>query len=119
MAANLRKHNFKFGFEEGQFESEASMTRASAAKKSLYEYTKASNVDNFEWRKQQIVRNRNSNIQWGLKREDATAVERIAGKSAQPNAKAVLIGQAGINQNTRYNVEKGGTTRTIDSSRTQ
>lgn len=58
------------------------MTRETAAKKSLYEYTKASNEDNFEWRKQQLVRNRDSNIQWGLKREDATIEERLAGKSA-------------------------------------
>lgn len=92
------------------------MTRATAAKKSLYEYTKASNEDNFEWRKQQIVRNRNSNIQWGLKREDATTVERIAGKSAQPNSKQALN-----NTGSRYNDAGGNEMRnmaTIDSTRT-
>lgn len=86
-AERLRKHNFKFGFqEEGQFDSFAQLNKTAAAKKSLYEYTKATSENNNEWRQQQLNRNRNSNIQWGLKREDATPDERFVGRSILPNA---------------------------------
>ena len=84
-AGKLRQHNFKFGFDKTAPNPET-LHRTAAMKKSLYEYTKASNDTNFEWRNQQIVRNRASNIQWGLKREDAQPNERYAGKSLHLNA---------------------------------
>lgn len=66
-AANLRKHNFKFGFEDPHTSSKDLMLKSEAAKRSLYEYTKNSQQDISQTRKNTEIRNRASNISWGLK----------------------------------------------------
>ena len=43
--ANLRKHNFRFGFEDPHASSKDLALKSEAAKKSLYEYTKNSQQD--------------------------------------------------------------------------
>lgn len=62
--SNLRKHNFKFGFDGAPIVSKET---AVANEKNLYEYTKNSSQDNSMRMIQQKQKNRQSNIQWGLK----------------------------------------------------
>ena len=65
----------------------------SAAKKNLFELTKKSSEIIGDLNKQEVERKRNlsSNIQWGVKAQDATAIERFSGKSAEPNSTAALL----------------------------
>ena len=68
--ASLRKHNFKFGFEDRERMLKDKADSSAAAKKSLYEFTKSSE-HNGAWRKDQMNRHRASHIQWGLNAEVA------------------------------------------------
>ena len=63
----LRKHNFKFGFDDTLASNKDLAMRSEAAKKSLYEYTKNSQQGLEFWRKETELKNRASNITWGLK----------------------------------------------------
>lgn len=73
--ANLRKHNFKFGFDAP---SAINVETATAAERTLYEQTKIQQQDNSQWLIQQKMKNRQSNIQWGLKSKAATSNDRYA-----------------------------------------
>ena len=69
----LRKHNFHFGFDDNQRVAKETAIKSAAAKKSLYEYTKASQDQTSQWRKEQTARNRVSNIKWGGKTDSTQA----------------------------------------------
>ena len=65
--AELRQHNFKFGFDDPSALAKDQALKSEVAKQSLYDYTKSSQADISDWRKKQEIKNRVSNIQWGLK----------------------------------------------------
>ena len=71
MGASLRKHNFHFGFEDRKEFINELAQKSAAAKKNIYEYTKASQETGPQWRREQILKNRVSSIQWGLKSGDS------------------------------------------------
>ena len=60
--SNLRKHNFSFGFEDNKGQIADQAIKSAAAKKNLYEYTKASQENVSQWRQDQLTKNRVSNI---------------------------------------------------------
>ena len=71
--------NFEFGFEDNKRQRDEYALKSAAAKKNLYEYTKASQENVQQWRHDQITKNRVSNIQWGLKGNSAMSKDIDSG----------------------------------------
>jgi len=60
--AELRKHNFSFGFEDAKSLAQERLQRSVANKKDLYEQTKGSQQNNNNWIYEQLRKNRETNI---------------------------------------------------------
>ena len=112
--ASLRKHNFSFGFEDSKKQIDANANQAAVMKKSIYEYTKQSNESIGAWRKEQLAKNRASNIQWGLKAEQAISHDTAYGNGLGKN----MMNQTFTNLRSSTNDMTRGERYTIDSSRT-
>ena len=64
---NLRKHNFAFGFEDNKRNQNDVVVKTAVAAQKLYDYTKSSQEGGAQRIKDQLTKNRVSNISWGLK----------------------------------------------------
>ena len=78
MGANLRKHNFKFGYDSHESQKDL-LEKSEQAKRAVYEYTKSSQKVT-DWRKQQVQAQKSSHIQWGLKAEQSRFSTKRASK---------------------------------------
>ena len=112
--ASLRKHNFSFGFEDSKRQNDDKVNQQNAAQKSIYEQTQKSQENIGAWRKEQLTKNRTSNIQWGLKAEAPVSFDTTYGDK--------LSKRSTMNQ-TFSNLKSGSNdvrrdANTIDSSRT-
>ena len=61
MGASLRKHNFKFGFDDQRASAKDLLEKSEQAKQVLYEYTRSSQQVT-DWRKKQTTAQRQSHI---------------------------------------------------------